>query len=184
MESKIIAAIYKAAFAESVFMLTALWWMFSSTTCMCYLLLQTCSWHTFHVSIFSSSKTNIGALKIDEYKVIRAVARIFLNACKSETWLGFVNEFLALKYFVISPPPKAWKCKVQSLAAFGVPRRQRAPGSSQPSMAEKNRNIFQENPPKASFVHLTPGTPTLLNFSVFIAERKISFSFSLFKNKM
>lgn len=62
---------------------------------MCYLLLQICSWHTLHVLIFSSSKTNIGALKIDEYKIIWAVARIFLNAFKSETWLGFVNEFLA-----------------------------------------------------------------------------------------
>lgn len=46
---------------------------------------------------FFSTKTNSEALKIDQYKVIRAVARIFLNAFESKTWHGFVNEFLVFK---------------------------------------------------------------------------------------
>lgn len=52
-KQKIISAtIYKNASTESVFLLTILCLMFSSTTCMCCLLLQICSWHTFHVLIF------------------------------------------------------------------------------------------------------------------------------------
>lgn len=58
----------------------------------------------FTFQFFSSSQTNIGPLKI-KYKVVWLLQGYFLNAFKSETGLGSVNEFLVLKHSVIIKRP-------------------------------------------------------------------------------